>query len=150
MTAVLSPPGWRSSRAALAITLASRSVLATLGLLLLVSVLPVVIGWQSTVVLSGSMRPALEPGDVAVVRPVPTADLEPGQVVLADDPDLPGRLRLHRIVAVEAGGLRLRGDANPAADSSLVDPSAVHGIGTLRLPMIGLPAVWAGIGRAHV
>jgi signal peptidase I len=147
MTAVL-PPGWRSSRAALAITLASRTVLATLGLLLLVSVLPAVIGWQSTVVLSGSMRPALDPGDVAVVRPVPAAELEPGQVVLADDPDLPGRLRLHRIIAVEAGGLRLRGDANPAADGSLVDPSAVHGVGTVRLPMIGLPAVWADAGRS--
>jgi signal peptidase I len=126
---------------------ASRAVLATLVLLLLVSVLPVLVGWQSTVVLSGSMRPELVPGDVAVVRPVPTADLEPGQVLLVDDPDAPGRLRLHRLVEVEAAGLRLRGDANAAADSSLVDPAAVHGVGTVRLPAIGLPAVWADTGR---
>jgi hypothetical protein len=129
------------------VTLAGRAVLATLALLLLVSVLPVVLGWQSTVVLSGSMRPGLAPGDVAVVRPVRTADLEPGQVLLVDDPDAPGRLRLHRLVEVEAGGLRLRGDANPSADGSLVDPAAVHGVGTLRLPAIGLPALWAATGR---
>jgi signal peptidase I len=140
-------PSRRSSRAALGITVASRAVLATLALLLLISVLPAVVGWQSTVVLSGSMSPALSPGDVAVVRPVPTAELRPGQVVLVDDPDLPGRLRLHRLVEVEAGGLRLRGDANPAADSALVDPSAVHGVGTLRLPEIGLPALWIHQGR---
>jgi signal peptidase I len=149
MTAVPdSPPvHWRSTRAALAITLAGRAVLATLALLLLVSVLPVLVGWQSTVVLSGSMRPELAPGDVAVVRPVPAAELEPGQVLLVDDPDAPGRLRMHRLVGVEADGLRLRGDANATADSSLVDASAVHGVGTLRLPAIGLPAVWADTGR---
>jgi hypothetical protein len=126
---------------------AGRAVLATLALLLLTSVLPAVVGWQSTVVLSGSMSPALAPGDVAVVRPVPTAELRPGQVLLVDDPDLPGRLRMHRLVVVEPGGLRLRGDANPAADTALVDPSAVHGVGTLRLPMLGLPALWADEGR---
>jgi signal peptidase I len=140
-------PDWRSSRAALTVTMTSRGVLATLLLLVLVSVLPVLVGWQSTVVLSGSMRPELSPGDVAIVRPVPTADLQPGQVLLVDDPDVPGRLRMHRLVEFEAGGLRLRGDANPAADNSLVDPSAVHGVGTVRLPMMGLPAVWADAGR---
>lgn len=149
MTAPRNRPAghWRGTRAALAVTLAGRAVLGTLVLLLLVSVLPVLIGWQSTVVLSGSMRPELAPGDVAVVRPVPPAELAPGQVLLVDDPDAPGRLRLHRLVAVEAGGLRLRGDANPTADGSLVQPSAVHGVGTLRLPGIGLPAVWADTGR---
>lgn len=149
MTPVRNRPAahWRATRAALAVTLAGRAVLGTFVLLLLASVLPVLIGWQSTVVLSGSMRPELSPGDVAVVRPVPPAELEPGQVLLVDDPDVPGRLRLHRLVEVEAGGLRLRGDANPTADGSLVQTSAVHGVGALRLPGIGLPAVWAGTGR---
>ncbi|GAB3352850.1 LamG-like jellyroll fold domain-containing protein [Modestobacter lapidis] len=150
MTAVPNqqPVHWRSSRPVLAFTVTARAVLATLVLLLLVSVLPALIGWQSTVVLSGSMRPELVPGDVAVVRPVPAAELEPGQVLLVDDPDAPGELRLHRLIAVEDGGLRLRGDANATADGSLVDPAAVHGVGTVRLPAIGLPAVWADSGRA--
>nr|WP_246324242.1 LamG domain-containing protein [Petropleomorpha daqingensis] len=110
-------------------------------------VLPLVSGWQSSVVMSGSMAPTLQPGDVVVVRPVAAADLEPGDVVLVDDPDVPGSLRMHRIVAVGSGGLRLRGDAAPSADTSLVAPGAVHGVGTLRLPGLGLPALWAREGR---
>jgi hypothetical protein len=68
-------------------------------------------------------------------------------VLLVDDPDFPGRLRLHRLVAVEDGGLLLQGDANPTPDPQLVDPAAVHGVGVLRLPDLGLPVLWAAQGR---
>jgi signal peptidase I len=133
---------WRHGWAALAVSTVSRTVLGALALLLAASVLPVLIGWQSSVVMSGSMTPTFSPGDVAVVRPVDTASLEPGQVLLVDDPDVPGQLRLHRLVSVEAGGLELKGDANPAADGSLVDPAGVHGVVTVALPLVGEPAVW--------
>ncbi|WP_222195737.1 LamG-like jellyroll fold domain-containing protein [Modestobacter italicus] len=138
---------WRQTRTALVATVLARTVLGALVLLVLVTVLPAVAGWQSTVVLSGSMVPGVQPGDVAVVRPVDTDRLQPGQVLLVDDPDLPGALRLHRLVAIEDGGLRLQGDANPQPDGSLVSPSAVHGVGTLRLPGLGLPVLWAAEGR---
>ncbi|HEV7870430.1 MAG TPA: LamG-like jellyroll fold domain-containing protein [Modestobacter sp.] len=135
-------PAWRQGWAALAVSTLSRIVLGALGLLLAASVLPALVGWQSSVVMSGSMAPTFTTGDVAVVRPVTTSALEPGQVLLVDDPDVPGQLRLHRLVAVEAGGLQLKGDANPAADGSLVDPGTVHGVVTLGLPLVGEPAVW--------
>ncbi|MGY1856170.1 LamG-like jellyroll fold domain-containing protein [Modestobacter sp. SYSU DS0290] len=138
---------WRQSRTALAGTVLARTVLGTLVLLVLVSVAPAVAGWQSTVVLSGSMAPGVQPGDVALVRPVDVASVQPGQVLLVDDPDIPGALRLHRLLAVEDGGLRLQGDANPQPDGSLVMPSAVHGVGVLRLPDLGLPVLWAAQGR---
>jgi signal peptidase I len=125
----------------------ARSLLGTLVLLVLVSVLPTAAGWETSVVMSGSMAPTVQPGDVTLVRPVAPADLRPGQVLLVDDPDVPGQLRLHRLVSVESGGLRLRGDANPQADSSLVDPAAVHGVGALRLPMLGAPVLWAAQHR---
>ena len=133
---------WRQGWAAFAVSTVSRVLLGALGMLLAASVLPVLVGWQSSVVMSGSMEPTLSPGDVAVVRPVDPAALAPGAVLLVDDPDLPGRLRLHRLVEVEAGGLQLKGDANPTADGSLVDPAAVHGVVTLALPLVGEPAVW--------
>jgi signal peptidase I len=117
-------------------------VLGAVALLLAASVLPVLVGWQSSVIMSGSMAPTFSPGDVAVVRPVDPAALQPGQVLLVDDPDVPGQLRLHRLVAVEAGGLQLKGDANPAADGSLVDPAGVHGVVRISLPLVGEPAVW--------
>ncbi|WP_299953571.1 LamG-like jellyroll fold domain-containing protein [uncultured Modestobacter sp.] len=138
---------WRQTRTALAVTVLARTVLGTLVLLVLVTVLPAVAGWQSTVVLSGSMAPGVQPGDLAVVRPVDAAELRPGQVLLVDDPDVPGTLRLHRLVDVADGGLRLQGDANPQPDGSLVRPSAVHGVGVLRLPGLGLPVLWAAQGR---
>jgi signal peptidase I len=135
-------PAWRQGWAALAVSMLSRTVLGAVALLLAFSVLPVLVGWQSSVVMSGSMEPTFSPGDVAVVRPVATTSLKPGQVLLVNDPDVPGQLRLHRLVAVEDGGLQLRGDANPAADGSLVDPGSVHGVVTLGLPLVGEPAVW--------
>jgi signal peptidase I len=135
---------WRSSWTALVMTSAARLVLGVLLLLLAVSVVPRLAGWETSVVMSGSMSPAAEPGDVVVFRP---ATPEVGDVVLVDDPDLLGELRLHRVVAVEEGGLRLQGDANPTPDGALVAPAAVHGVGALRLPALGLPAVWAEQGR---
>jgi signal peptidase I len=119
---------------------------AAFGALLLVAVVCAVLaaaGWQATVVTSGSMAPRVHPGDLTLTRPVDAADLTPGQVLLVDDPDSPGGLRLHRLVSLEDGGLRLQGDANPTPDTSLVDPSAVHGVGTVRLPGLGLPVLWA-------
>ncbi|MGY1841594.1 MULTISPECIES: LamG-like jellyroll fold domain-containing protein [unclassified Modestobacter] len=142
------PVAWRQGWTAFALSCLGRVALGALALLLTASVLPTLFGWQSSVVMSGSMEPALSPGDVAVVRPVDTAELRTGQVLLVDDPDSAGQLRLHRLVGVQAGGLQLRGDANPAVDGSLVDPSAVHGVVTVGLPLVGRPAVWLAEGRA--
>ena len=57
--------------------------------LLLCCLLPVFFGWTTTVVLTGSMAPALRPGDVVIAAPVPAARigaLAPGAVVLVHDP----------------------------------------------------------------
>jgi hypothetical protein len=67
--------------------------------------------------------------------------------LLADDPDHHDRLRLHRLERIEQdGALRLRGDANAEADRTPVAPTAVHGVGVLRFPGIGLPTVWVRSG----
>ncbi|WP_115789657.1 LamG-like jellyroll fold domain-containing protein [Arthrobacter silvisoli] len=109
---------------------------------------PALLGWQPTTVVSGSMEPTISVGDVVVSRPAGAQDLIPGRVVLVDDPDHADRLRLHRIAAVNPdGSLVLRGDANAANDSSSVWPSAVHGVGYLRIPAVGLPIVWVGKGQ---
>ncbi|MCZ2830556.1 LamG domain-containing protein [Modestobacter sp. VKM Ac-2986] len=134
--------GVRDSWVAAAVTPLARGALTLLVGLLMWAQLPVLLGWETTVVMSGSMAPAVVTGDVVVVRPLPGSP-EVGRVLLVDDPDRPGTARLHRLTAVEDGGLRLQGDANADPDSSLVAPSAVHGAGVLRVPFVGLPVVWA-------
>lgn len=129
-----------------AVALCARSVLATVAGLLVWTVLPMALGWQPAVVLSGSMEPAIRTGDVVLTREVPAAQLRPGQVLLADGAD--GRRLLHRFDSTaDDGGLILRGDANEEPDSSPVAAEAVHGVGVLRVPWVGLPYVWVAQGR---
>jgi signal peptidase I len=131
--------GWT----ALVISTSARCLLTVLAGLLLWSLLPVLIGWHATVVMSGSMQPKLRPGDVISVRPVSPATLRLGEILLVRDPDQPNQLRLHRLVARRPDGmLVLRGDANKADDSTPVAPAAVRGVAVLRLPRIGDPVLW--------
>lgn len=128
--------------------LCARTVLATLAGLLVWTVLPVLLGWQPAVVLSGSMEPAIRTGDVVVTREVPADQLSPGQVLLVDDPSGGGTRLLHRYDTLDDdGALVLRGDANEEADSAPVTADAVHGVGVLRVPWVGLPHVWLVQGR---
>lgn len=139
----------RSGWPALVVSVAARAILSVLISLLCWSLAPVALGWHPTVVMTGSMRPELAPGDVVVSRPVASQQLAVGQVLLVDSPDRPGELRLHRLVRFSPDGtLVLRGDANRTADSSPVARSAVHGVGALHIPFVGRPFLWAATGQS--
>jgi signal peptidase len=117
------------------------TVAAFLLALLAMAITPLALGWHAAVVLSDSMSPALRVGDVVVHRPV--GQLELGQILVVDDPVRPGQLLTHRLVSETADGrLTLQGDANAVADSTPVAVDAVRGRVQLRVPLIGLPAVW--------
>lgn len=138
--------GW----ARLATAGAARVLLLSWVCLALWAAAPIALGWQPTTVASGSMEPRIHVGDVVVAKPATAAQASavPGRVVLADDPDHPGRLRLHRFARLTADGeLVLKGDANPQEDSTPVAPRAVHGVGVMRIPDVGLPVVWLKEGR---
>lgn len=66
-------------------------------------------------VLTGSMRPGIQPGDVVMVRAVPTDELKVGDVIAYLPPahTIPV---LHRIVSIDSSGLVTKGDANNVAD----------------------------------
>ncbi|MEV7868740.1 signal peptidase I [Streptomyces sp. NPDC088124] len=125
-----------------ATTLVSRTVLGSmLGLLVWAHVPVMALGWTAGVVQSGSMRPALVPGDVVVYQP-PPPDHAPavGRIVLTQDPTRPGRLLTHRVHQVLPDNhLITKGDANPTPDSTPVRPSELQGVARLRVPWIGLP-----------
>lgn len=101
---------------------------------------PLALGWHSTTIASNSMSPVLDTGDIVVFRPTPATDLRAGQIVLFDDPDHPGRLRAHRLDAHQGDTTwRTRGDANRRPDTTPIHTDRIHGVGYLKVPLIGLP-----------
>ncbi|PZF53891.1 hypothetical protein DEJ23_14065 [Curtobacterium sp. MCSS17_008] len=131
-----------------AVATLARSIIVTLLGLALWAAAPAVIDWQPTTVMTGSMQPRLAPGDVVVSRPVAASEIRLGQILLADDPDQAGHLRMHRYIDDDAGGtLITKGDANPQQDSTTITRDAVHGVAFLRVPMIGTPILWLHAGN---
>jgi signal peptidase len=134
-----------------ALTALRQSVLAACAGLIVCSVAPVALGWTTTVVMSGSMTPAVLTGDVVAASPVAPDQvrrLPPGTVVLVEDPAAPGTLLLHRLMGVTPDGkLITKGDANAVADSNPVPTEALRGQARLRIPALGLPVVWVRDGR---
>jgi signal peptidase len=116
--------------------------------MLVLTVVPPVLGLRSDVVLSGSMRPALAPGDVVVSSPVQAGEVRAGDVVVVPDPARPGETLVHRVDGVGPdGSLVTRGDANAGADSTPVAPGDVLGRGRLRVPYVGVVSLWLQQGR---
>jgi signal peptidase len=109
--------------------------------------------WHATPVLSGSMRPGLQPGDVVLTKRVPVSDLHVRDVIVFRPPGDAGRLKVHRIVDMTSrnGALAIttRGDANNVDDP---EQASLSGHDTYRVervvPLVGYPAVWLS-GRNH-
>jgi len=98
------------------------------------------------VITSGSMTPALRPGDVVVAVPPDRDALGEGAVVVFSDPNRPG-LITHRLVAVNSDGTYVtQGDANPNSDSTPLAADQLVGVARLRVPYVGLPMAWLGSG----
>jgi signal peptidase I len=103
--------------------------------------------WHATPVLSGSMRPGLQPGDVVITKRVPISDLQVRDVVVFHPPNEGDRLTVHRIVKLTANGgttaITTWGDANPIADPVVSLLSGTTAYRVVRVvPLVGYPAVW--------
>jgi signal peptidase len=118
-------------------------LLVVVAMLVIWSVLPTLFGWRAQVVLTGSMRPRIEPGDLVLAAPVRTGDLQPGRIVLFSDPAHAGRTLVHRLVRFDGdGNMITKGDANRSEDSTPATTTAALGIPRLRVPYVGRPVVW--------
>jgi signal peptidase I len=132
----------------LVVRLLARVILLAAACCLFWSALPTLWGWTATTVMSDSMAPSVRAGDIVVAMPLADPAVSLGHVVLVDDPDHEGRLRLHRLVGMTPDGLfTTQGDANANADSTPVTADAVRGLAVIRVPALGLPFVWAREGR---
>jgi len=95
--------------------------------------LPILFGWSSAVVISGSMSGVIEVDDLVVARERPVYQL--GDVVLYRDAE--DTTICHRIVGREADGFVTKGDANNAPDLRKVPQEDIYGKVVLVLPRVG-------------
>ena len=98
-------------------------------------------GFSSYVVLSGSMQPAIYPGDVIVVKKTNSQLLNKGDVVLFEDPKVAGKKITHRIVEnKEKDGVKTyytKGDANQDKDDWNISQNMVLGKVAFTIPKLG-------------
>ena len=92
--------------------------------------LPGVFGIKPAVVLSGSMEPAIKPGDLIFIHDIRADELKKDDVICYL---LSGKAVTHRIVEITAGedGKRqyiTQGDANNAEDQAAVTEQQIQGI----------------------
>jgi len=82
---------------------------------------PRVLGYQTSTMLTGSMSPLINPGDVVVTQPVPVADIKAGDIITYHIPVEDQRVETHRVTAVTAQPdgtfvVQTKGDANNGLD----------------------------------
>jgi signal peptidase I len=108
---------------------------------------PTVAGYHSFTVLSGSMVPALQVGDLVVDEPLAPVDIRPGDVITFPDPEQRGRLITHRAQGIRVRGgtveVTTRGDANNSVEQWSIAATGRVGRVVYRLPWLGYVLVSA-------
>ena len=101
------------------------------------------------VVVSRSMVPTLEVGDLVIAESVPFSQIHVGDVIIYVQPDLSGGCRgltiVHRVVEISSKGLITQGDdraTNPLPDEPYewppVTATCVRGVVVAAVPYLGL------------
>ncbi|ELZ85461.1 peptidase S26B, signal peptidase [Haloferax gibbonsii ATCC 33959] len=141
------------SRLAAAARVLGGVVLLVAVALVVVLAAPQVFGAEASyTVLSGSMSPTFDAGDVVVVRDVPPTDISEGDIITyreagsAITDERTDRVT-HRVVAVDRSGdspvFRTKGDANEDVDSDPVAADRVVGSVWFHVPYLGLASQFA-------
>ena len=82
---------------------------------------PHVLGYRTMTMLTGSMAPEINPGDVTIVTPIKVSDVTEGMVITYHRPIEDHSLVTHRVISVQKAAdgtvtVQTKGDANAAAD----------------------------------
>ncbi|MDJ0356103.1 signal peptidase I [Paenarthrobacter sp. PH39-S1] len=110
----------RIGRAAVRVLLALLVATAVAAFLFL-ALGPRVLGYQTSTMLTGSMSPLINPGDVVVSVPVPVGDIKVGDIITYHIPVGEQQVETHRVVdlsrnAQGSTAVRTKGDANNGVD----------------------------------
>jgi signal peptidase len=106
-----------------------------------------VVGYKPVAVYSGSMRPTIPVGGLAVDRAVSSRDVRLGDVITFSDPYVKGRLVTHRVIDIvqTPHGLayRTKGDANSARDPWTIRLAGRVGRVSFSVPVAGYVLYYA-------
>jgi signal peptidase I len=120
----------------------------------LLAVGPHVLGYRTMTMLTGSMAPEINPGDVTIVTPIAISEVTEGMVITYHRPIEDHSLVTHRVISVTTApdgtvSVQTKGDANEAADPwtatldgdtayqvRAVVPLLGHVIEALRAPVV--------------
>ncbi len=96
-------------------------VIITAAVFLFLAVGPRFLGYQTSTMLTGSMSPLINPGDVVVSIKTPTAQVKAGDIITYSIPVDDHRIETHRVTEVITNtdgtiAVRTKGDANTGAD----------------------------------
>jgi len=115
---------------------------------------PHMLGYRTMTMLTASMAPEIDPGDVTIVTPIAISEVTEGMVITYHKPIEDHSLVTHRVVSVEAAAkdtntVQTKGDANEAIDPwtatlegdtayevRAVIPELGHLIQALRAPVV--------------
>jgi signal peptidase I len=101
--------------------------------------------WMVTPILSGSMRPGLAVGGVAISQRVPVHSLAVREVIVFQRPDNPSEQVVHRIVQLAVGSsgkikINTQGDANTVRDPWTLTPVGDYAYRVRwSVPLVGPP-----------
>jgi signal peptidase len=99
---------------------------------------PTFLGYKTFVVLSGSMEPNLNIGDIIIVKQVKDNKLKVGDVVSYKNSNT---VTTHRIIDISTKGeeifYKTKGDANNIEDDKLVEGKNIEGKLVTSIPKIG-------------
>jgi len=114
---------------------------AIVGIVAVAAFASAAMGSRLLVVEGGSMRPALQPGDLILVHPSPRAALRPGDIVSYTSRTGPSTVT-HRIICRRGRGPSLRmttkGDANARPDDGGAGGASIQGKIVAIVPKVGI------------
>ena len=122
------------------------SILKICGLILLLSIVclailphtPLAKTYQSLVVLSGSMEPAIKTGSLIFTAATDTDSLEKGDIITFQQDEDGNMPVTHRIEEVkDDGSFITKGDANDTVDNAIILPTEIQGKMLVSIPWLG-------------
>ena len=112
------------------------SIFSVMGVWFTVGVFP----FFPSVVVTGSMSPSIEAGDIVVIEKVLPSEVEVGDVLYFESKNIH---IVHRVIDQnEEGQFQTKGDNNKSSDLEWVSRDAVKGIVKFKVPWVGKIILW--------